>query len=383
MSHVKGHVLVVDDNELVRRAVERVLTSAGHRVDTAANGIAAIDKVKSQTFDVILSDIAMPGMTGIELLRSVRAHDLDIPVLIMTGDPDVTTAIRAMEFGALRYIIKPTPASELLAAIDYAVPMCRMARVKREAIRLLGDAEKFVGDRAGLEAHFPLALDALWMAYQPIISWSGKSVFAYEALLRSSEPTLNNPSALLTAAEQLGRLNHLGRAVRGSVASIAATTTACKLFVNLHTLDLNDDELFDLASPLTKFASNIVLEITERASLDALGDVHRRLRQLRELGYQIALDDLGAGYAGLTSLAIIGPEVVKIDMSLVRDIDKNETKQKLVGTMVHLSTDMGMLVVVEGVETIGERDTLIGLGCDLFQGYLFAKPGKPFPVVSW
>ena len=383
MSHVKGHVLVVDDNEMVRRAVERVLTSAGHRVDTAANGIAAIDKVKSQTFDVILSDIAMPGMTGIELLRSVRAHDLDIPVLIMTGDPDVTTAIRAMEFGALRYIIKPTPASELLAAIDYAVPMCRMARVKREAIRLLGDAEKFVGDRAGLEAHFPLALDALWMAYQPIISWSGKSVFAYEALLRSSEPTLNNPSALLTAAEQLGRLNHLGRAVRGSVASIAATTTACKLFVNLHTLDLNDDELFDLASPLTKFASNIVLEITERASLDALGDVHRRLRQLRELGYQIALDDLGAGYAGLTSLAIIGPEVVKIDMSLVRDIDKNETKQKLVGTMVHLSTDMGMLVVVEGVETIGERDTLIGLGCDLFQGYLFAKPGKPFPVVSW
>ena len=85
----------------------------------------------------------------------------------------------------------------------------------------------------------------------------------------------------------------------------------------------------------------------------------------------------------MTSLALIGPEVVKIDMSLVRDIDKNETKQKLVGTMVHLSTDMGMLVVVEGVETIGERDTLIGLGCDLFQGYLFAKPGKPFPVVSW
>jgi EAL domain-containing protein (putative c-di-GMP-specific phosphodiesterase class I) len=101
------------------------------------------------------------------------------------------------------------------------------------------------------------------------------------------------------------------------------------------------------------------------------------------MGYRLALDDLGAGYAGLTSLAQLRPEVVKLDMSLVRDIDKNATKQKLVGSMARLSREMGMLVVVEGIETIGERKAVVGLGCDLLQGYLFAKPGRPFPLVAW
>ena len=378
-SAAKGRILVVDDDEMVLRAVERPLSKAGHDVETAHNGMAAIAKLRTS----VITDISMPAMNGLELLRSVRALDLDIPVLIMTGTPDVATAIRAIEYGALRYLIKPTVPSELLPIADYAIRMCRMARVKREALRMLGDAEKFVGDRAGLEAHFPRALDGIWMAYQPIISWSEKNIFAYEALLRSSEPSLPHPGAMLSAAEELGRLHELGRTVRRAVASIAAQVPPAKLFVNLHTLDLNDEELFSAIAPLSAFAPNVVLEITERASLDDLGDVQARLGPLRAMGYRIALDDLGAGYAGLTSLAQLQPEVVKLDMSLVRNIDRNETKQKLVGTMVNLCKDMGMLVVVEGVETVEERDALVALGCDLFQGYLFAKPGKAFPTVTW
>ena len=379
----KGRILIADDDEAVLRALERPLRRAGHEVETAPDGMIAIDKLKKTKFDVVVSDISMPGMNGIDLLRAVREHDLDIPVLIMTGTPDVATAVRAIEHGALRYLLKPIVPSDLLPVVDYAVRMCRMARVKREALLLLGDAEKFVGDRAGLETHFSRALEEIWMAYQPIVLWSEKKVYAYEALLRSGEPTLGNPGVLLSAAEKLGRLHDLGRAIRKAVAGVAAEMTACKLFVNLHTLDLNDEGLFSSDAPLSKFAKNVVLEITERASLDDIGDVQTRLKTLREMGYHIALDDLGAGYAGLTSLAQLQPEVVKLDMSLVRDVDKNVTKQKLVGTMANLSKEMGMLVVVEGVETIGERDALVSLGCDLFQGYLFAKPARPFPSVAW
>jgi EAL domain-containing protein (putative c-di-GMP-specific phosphodiesterase class I) len=103
---------------------------------------------------------------------------------------------------------------------------------------------------------------------------------------------------------------------------------------------------------------------------------------LRALGYQIAVDDLGAGYAGLTSLAQLQPELIKIDMSLVRDIDREPTRRMLVGMMLGVAREMGMTVVAEGVETVAERDTLIELGCDLLQGYLFARPGAAFPAVA-
>ncbi len=382
-THTAGRILVVDDEEAILRVIDRTLTKAGHQVETAPNGAAAMEKMNGRPFDLVMSDISMPGMNGLDLLRAVRAHDLDVPVLIMTGTPDVATAMRAIEYGALRYLIKPVMPSEILAVVDYAVRMCRMARVKREALLLVGDAEKFVGDRAGLEATFQSALDGIWMAYQPIVVWSERRIYAYEALLRSSEPKLGNPGLLLVAAETLGRLPDLGRTIRKAVAGVAAEAKDFKLFVNLHTLDLKDEALFSAAAPLSAFAQNVVLEITERASLDNIGDLQTRLTTLRSMGYKIALDDLGAGYAGLTSLAQLQPEVVKIDMSLVRGVDKNATKQKLVGSMATLSKEMGMLVVVEGVETIGERDALVGLGCDLFQGYLFAKPGRPFPSVAW
>jgi EAL domain-containing protein (putative c-di-GMP-specific phosphodiesterase class I)/CheY-like chemotaxis protein len=379
----KGRILVVDDEEPIRRVLERSLSKAGHQVVTAESGDVAMEKLTGGQFDAVVSDISMPGMNGLDLLRAVREHDLDIPVLIMTGTPDVATAVRAMEYGALRYLIKPVVPSALLPVVEYAVQMCRMARIKREALRLVGDADKFVGDRAGLEATFERALAGIWMAYQPIVLWSERKVYAYEALLRSAEPKLGNPGLLLCAAETLGRLPDLGRAIRKAVAGVAAEAKYFKVFVNLHTLDLKDETLFSADAPLSGFARNVVLEITERASLDNIADLQARLKILRDMGFKIALDDLGAGYAGLTSLAQLQPEVVKIDMSLVRDVDKSATKQKLVGSMATLSKEMGMLVVVEGVETVGERDTLIGLGCDLFQGYLFAKPGRPFPAVAW
>jgi EAL domain-containing protein (putative c-di-GMP-specific phosphodiesterase class I) len=252
--------------------------------------------------------------------------------------------------------------------------MSRMARVKREALLLVGDPATFVGDRAALEISFARALSGLWMAYQPIVSWPDGRIHGYEALLRTNEQALGNPTVFLSGAERLGRLRELGRGVREAIATNMQLAPGETLFVNLHPSDLADEQLYSRADPLAPFASSIVLEITERASLDTVGDLQSRLAGLRSAGFRIALDDLGAGYAGLTSLAQLQPEVVKLDMSLVRDVDTNLTKQKLVGTMARLSMELDMRVVVEGVETVGERDALATLGCDLFQGHLFGRP---------
>jgi EAL domain-containing protein (putative c-di-GMP-specific phosphodiesterase class I) len=376
--------LVVDDDDAILRVHARALANKGFRVETAANGEAAVKALQRQPFDVILSDIDMPGMTGIQLLERIRAHDLDVPVIMVTGAPSVDTAAAALEHGALRYFQKPVELQVLVKAAEDAVRLHRLASAKRQALDLAGGPDRFIGDQAGLAASFGRALDSLYMAYQPIVSWSTRSVFAYEALLRSREPLLPHPQAVIDAAERLDRVHELGRKIRTmAVEPLGRLPKEVILFVNLHPNDLLDEELFATNTPLAAVADRVVLEITERASLHRFHDVGGLIARLRSIGFRIALDDLGAGYAGLTSFALLEPNVVKLDMALVRDIHKEPTKRTLVRTMISMCKEMDLLVTGEGVETPEERDELAQAGCDLMQGYLFAKPGAAFPITTF
>jgi EAL domain-containing protein (putative c-di-GMP-specific phosphodiesterase class I) len=356
------------------------LGAAGFAVTSALDCAQAVEQLSRRRFDVIVSDISMPNLDGIGLLREVRARDLDVPVILITGRPSVDTAQKAVEFGALRYLNKPMEMKELVTVVSQAVGLGRMARVKREAIEhLRGNSDKQLGDRASLEVGFERAIQGLWMAYQPIVRYSQRRVHSFEALLRSTETTLPHPGAIIDAAERLNRIHDLGRAVRRSVGITVMKSPIPEVFVNLHPQDLMDEDLYSPDAPLSRIAHKVVLEITERVSLDQIKDLQSRVSRLREIGFRLAIDDLGAGYAGLTSIAQLQPEVMKIDMALVRDIDVDSTRQKLVSAITHLCLEMNVSVVAEGVETKSERDTLLRLGCDLLQGYLFAKPDKPFP----
>ena len=378
-----GRVLVVDDEPALLRAYARWLTAAGHAVETASDGIAATVLLADKQFDVIVSDIGMRGMDGVQLLRKVRERDLDVPVILMTGAPSVATAITAVEYGALRYLVKPFDESVLRDSVARACQLRRLASLRREAAALVGEGSKQIGDLAGLSASLDRALSSLWMAYQPIVSWSAKRIYAFEALLRSKEPTLPHPGAILEAAERLGRLDEVGRTIRARVASAVARVSSEYVFVNLHPRDLLDDALYAEDAPLSAVAKRVVLEITEREALDKLTDVSARIATLRGLGFRIAVDDLGAGYAGLTTFAQLEPDVVKFDMSLVRGVHDNETKRKLLQSMTTLFGELGILVIAEGVEVPAERDALATIGCDLLQGYLFAKPDRDFSTAEW
>ena len=176
-------ILVADDDEVLLRAYARVLRTNGYRVETAADGQTALEAFQKRRFDLILSDIDMPGLSGIELLEAVRAHDLDVPVVLVTGTPEVDSTIRAIEHGALRYLVKPVETAALIKVAGDAVRLHRLAKAKRQALTLLGGSH-LVGDHAGLVASFGRALDAHYVAYQPIVSWSEKRVAAYEVLER-------------------------------------------------------------------------------------------------------------------------------------------------------------------------------------------------------
>jgi EAL domain-containing protein (putative c-di-GMP-specific phosphodiesterase class I) len=361
-----------------------MLAAVGFSVEVSHDGRDAAAVVRDQSFDVIVSDIGMPEMNGLALLRTVREHNLDVPVILMTGGPAIESAVEAMEYGAVRYLIKPVDPPQLEEAVARAVRLHQMAKIKREALEMFRLEGKHLGDRAALDARFANALETLWLAYQPIVSWARQAVFAYEALVRNEEPTLRTPTDLFAAAERLGRLQELGRAIRDRVArTVEEKPIAGLLFVNVHALELDDDSLYAPSAPLSRHAARVVLEITERAPLERIRDVTGRVAQLRALGYRIAVDDLGAGYAGLTSFAHLEPEVVKVDMSLIRGLDRSPTKQKLLRSITSLCQDLNIEMIAEGIETEDERDALVRLGGDLCQGYLFARPNHPWPKTNF
>lgn len=239
----------------------------------------------------------------------------------------------------------------------------------------------------GLAEEFDLALATLFMAYQPIVDCAHGALFGYEALVRCAPGNLASPPALLAAAESLGRLQDLSRQIRAQVAAnIAAAPehlASHKIFVNLHAQDLLDPSLFDPQAPLSAHAHRIVLEITERTPLEEVPEVLPRIARLRDLGYRIALDDLGAGYAGLSTFAQLEPEVVKLDMALVRDVERSRTKRHIIVAMVQLCEKLNISVIAEGIETIAERDVLMALGCHLLQGYYFGRPQRGFALPTY
>ena len=378
-----GRILLVDDDVEVRRDFARMLGSLGCSVTIAEEGAKALRILREEpAFDLILSDVSMPGMKGTELLSAVREIDLDVPVVLITGMPDVDSAIKAVEYGAFRYLTKPVELSLLETLVRRALLMHRLAKLKRAALELGGLRTMSVGDRATLEGRFSRALEQLWMAFQPIVHWPARRVFGYEALVRSSRPLMSAPEEIIGAAERLGRVHELGQTLRRQVAqSIGEAPDDAVLFVNLHATDLDDEELFALASPLSQIAHRVVLEITEQASLDEIRGLGERMSALRGLGFRIAADDLGTGYAGIRSLTQIEPEFVKLDRSLIHKLHRDTRKEELVRSLLTLcQDDLGMRVIAEGVEQEEERDCLLAAGCELFQGFLFAKPDPAFLV---
>jgi len=373
-------VLLVDDDAAVRNALRRVLQHSGYRVVSCGSAAEALEQLAADSYDAMLSDVRMPGMSGLKLLRAVREHDLDLPVILITGSPDLGSATEAVEYGALQYLIKPVESERLEEAVDRAAADGRMARARRRYIADYGSSTFRVGERAGIAATLARAFDSLAVAYQPILHAVDGSLFAYEALMRSGEPDLPHPHAVMRAAESVDRLQHLGGTMRRLVALDLATTQQSIFFVNLHPEDLSDEALYDADAPLTQFARRVVFEITERAALEHVGDLRDHIFELRALGFRIAwVDDLGATYSGLTSFRQLKPDFVKLDMELVRGIERNEIKRRMVRSMIERCHGTGKLVIAEGVETPDEKQTLVDLGCDLLQGYLLGRPVKGTP----
>ncbi len=377
----RTQILLVEDDASVRAVLKRVLVRADLDVEAMGSGQEALECLqRGKRFDAIVTDLIMPGLDGMGLLKRVRQLDLDVPVIIVTGNPTLETAMSTMEYGGFRYLQKPMENAKLVRVVSEAAAHHRLLLLKRKALEVCEAGGALLEDRDELDEKLSRAIDELWIAYQPIVSWPEQQIYGYEALVRSWQAEMPTPGLLFDAAERLGRVQELGMSIRSALSrSIESAPADALIFTNVHALDLAHESLFESDAPLTRHAARVVLEVTERASLQRIANLNERVRRLRGLGYRIAVDDLGAGYAGLSSFAQLEPDIVKLDMSLVRDIDVSSSKVSLVRSMVQVCTqELHMQVICEGVETTRERDTLERLGAGLLQGFLFARPEARF-----
>lgn len=322
-------------------------------------------------------------MSGVELLARLRAFDADLPVVLLTAAPTLESAVEAVTQGATGYLIKPQAIPELVETLRRGSVLRRLKRAQREAQGRGGLGARTPQEWTELEEAVERTLCTMKLHFQPIVRGGPGETKAigYEALLRTGDPVLRDPPSLIAASRAVGRSHQLGRRVRELAATaIQRAPAGTDVFVNMTTSDLLDPALYDARSLLGPVSRRVVLELTEGGSFEDVHDIKDRVRALRELGYRVALDDLGSGYAALESLVELRPDVAKICMSIVRDVHRDELRGHLVGTLVDFCRRLGMPVVCEGVETTDELEALRGMGAEYFQGYLFGRPTPGFEV---
>jgi EAL domain-containing protein (putative c-di-GMP-specific phosphodiesterase class I) len=374
-------ILFVDDDprvtDALRRALRKVVPWEIVTVNAPAEALALLAE---QPIDVVVSDERMPGMTGSEFLSRVARDHPDVMRIILTGEAQLDAAIRAInEAGIYRFLTKPCHTDEMVATLADAL-RAGAARLAAHASRRADEPDR---ETAALRASLDRALDALWMAFQPIVSASRRRVIGYEALLRTDRAIFAGPLELLAAAERLDCTERVDERVFERVAARAPDAPpGALLFVNVHPAALVQSSLFAADNALAGIADRVVLEITERSSLERVTDIDAKIDALRAAGFRIAIDDLGSGYSGLTSLVQLRPDFVKFDRVLVDGVHDSPARMKLLHSMDSLCRELGIQTIAEGVEHADDERALVAIGCDLLQGYHFGHPAKGFGEVA-
>lgn len=227
-------------------------------------------------------------------------------------------------------------------------------------------------------------------AYQPIVDVTARSVWAHEALVRGPEAQ--------GAGWVLDQVNEHNRYRFDQACRVKAIKTAASLGMG-SALSINflPNAVYkpEVCIRTTLEAARvhgfplerIVFEVTEGERVEDGPWLASILREYQRCGFLTAIDDFGAGYAGLTLLADFQPDIIKLDMALVRGVDTSPSRQAIARGMVRIGQELGITVVAEGVETAGERDFFLHEGVSLMQGYLFARPAfralTPAEAVPW
>lgn len=226
-----------------------------------------------------------------------------------------------------------------------------------------------------------LALSELEVVFQPIVELATGRTFAHEALARCSRPEFPSPVDLFERAEKERFCGRLGRMIREVCFS---RFPAGDLFINLHPHELGERWLVRPDDPMCFHTGTVYLEITEAGALEHMEVTQQMLLELKgRMNARLVVDDFGVGHSDLFRVLELEPDVVKLDRSLITNVHLDPAKAARLEYIIDLCTELGSLVVVEGIETVEELRTARACGAPLAQGYLLGRPAFLPPPAVW
>ena len=353
---------------------DRLLTAVGHRLLAHLRAPDSVARLGGDEFGLVLSNVSRPDDV-LARLREVIQQEVQISGLPLSIESSIGYAV-ASEDG--------TEVGDLLQKADVAMYVAK--RDRSGVVRYLESQNHYDSGNLALvsDLRHAIAEDQLVLHYQPKIDIATSDVYGVEALVRWQHPTqgLLFPDRFIPLVEQTDLIDELtewvvGRAIR-DLTQFSGGSPELTMAVNVSARNLGRTgfarQVLDAVEAGGIAAHRVTVEVTETALMTDPVRAAAVLGEMSDAGIRVSVDDFGSGQTSLAMLADLPIAELKIDRGFVYDIERNPAHGAIVRSIVELGHNLGFTVVAEGVETAGVQDVVAGTGCDLVQGYYFARP---------
>ncbi|MDQ4055593.1 MAG: EAL domain-containing protein [Actinomycetota bacterium] len=387
-NHTSGAALFLDlddfknvNDTLGHAAGDRLLVAVATRLASTLRGVDTIARMGGDEFVVLVDGASLdvaPELVAQRLL-DIMSQPFELDDASMPLTVNISIGIASGDRDS---------AGDLLRDADVALYQAKGAGKNRYEI-FDPEMQSTISRRTDLEFDLrsALASNQYRLVYQPIYHLDDLTVIGVEALLRWDHPTRGpiSPAEFIPILEQTGQIREVGRWVLHEACQQMATwhsrgdTLDISVNVSARQLDHDGiaDDIRDALDVSGLAASALIIEVTETALMHNVDATARRLHAIKDLGVRVAVDDFGTGYSSLAYLRQFPVDCLKIDQMFTSAVSTSPESKALVGTLVQLGRDLGLITLAEGVETTVELDILRGAHVDQAQGFLMARPLDP------
>ena len=385
MTDARIRTLIADDDAEVRSVLIDIVQRADalELIGVAEDAQQAIELAGRQRPDVALLDVKMPG-GGPRAAREIRASSPKTVIIALSAHEDARSVQEMLAAGAYNYLTKGTSPQELVEAICSSV---------NGHVRLSSQAGSFVVSELASRLQLEHEVDERRLAwreqiqrivesgglecvFQPIVALETGEPVGFEALARFDSEPVRNPGAWFAEATALGYALELEiAAVEAAISCIDRLPSDTFMTLNVSPVSIMSTRLRETIGrvPLDR----IIVEVTEHASITDYPKLRAAIGALRRGGARLAVDDVGAGHASLRHILQLDPDLIKLDVSLTREIQTQRTQRAMASALVTFAREVGASVIAVGIETEAELAVIRELGVPLGQGYYFGRPDSP------
>jgi EAL domain-containing protein (putative c-di-GMP-specific phosphodiesterase class I)/CheY-like chemotaxis protein len=384
-SHGPIRILVADDEPEVREALADLINEEPtlQLVGVAGDADEAIQLADAARPDVVVLDVAMPKGGGPKAAREIRIRHPGTRLLALSAHEDGASVRAMLGEGAEGYLVKGSSVEDILEAIHRSAQgqASLSAEITTDVVTALG--EHLMRERAASRrwelwrSLIQRTIDegSLVVLFQPIVHLKTRRVAGFEAVSRFTLEPDRPTETWFAEAAAVGLVKELElTTARAALTSMDQLPPDTYLSINLSPETASSSEFRDLLIEVDH--DRLVVEMTEHTPVEDYPKLNTAVHELRWRGLRLAIDDVGAGFASLRHILELSPDFIKLDVTLTRDIDREEPRRSLAGALTTFAKAIGSEIVAEGIQTEGELAVLQSLDVTFGQGYHLGAPGS-------